>query len=555
MTSILRRFTSASLTLFLLGGPLAQAADLTWHAAGKEGAIAAEDPKAVAAGLEMLQKGGNATDAAVACMLVASIMDYGMFCIGAEVPFMIYDANKKEVKTLSGLGGAPLNPESIKWYYDNAIPGGGGMKAIPVPGALSLFFTALQKYGTMDFTTVVQPTLAILDAGGQDWYDELATTLRKLSATEQKTEGARVQKLQAARDRFYKGDIAAELVAYYRKGGSLLRKRDLAAHETLLEDPVSVSYRGYQVYKCGPWTQGPYLCQTLKILEGFDLKPMGHLSADYIHCLTEALKLGLADRDFYYGDPRFAKVPMAALLSEEYAKLRRPLIDMKKASMEVRPGDPVAMKALHSEPGKYRPGPGGTTTCVVADRWGNFVSATPSGNSPYHVCGPLGIAHGNRLRSLNTTPGHPNRIEPGKRPRITLTPTLVLKDGAPVMAISVAGGDLQDQTTLNCFLNVVEFGMKPQEAVSSARFSTRHHENSFDPRKDREIDSLGRLTLQSSIPDPIRAQLAERGHKLGSAGGAIANPVMILYDREKKTFYAAGDPKAHRHAAVLQPAP
>lgn len=541
-----------SLPLLLLSS-LYGAENLSWHASGKGGAVVAENPRAVAAGIELLEKGGNAVDAAVATMLVASIMDYGMFCIGAEVPFMIFDTKKKEVKTLCGLGGAPLNQDSIKWYYQHAIPEQGGIKAVPVPGAVGLFFDALSAYGTMDFSSVVAPALRVLDGGGKDWYGALAVTFRKLVDAERDGDGTRIQNLQRARARFYTGDIADELVAYYQKAGGFLTKADLAAHRTLIEEPVMVEYRGYEVYKCGPWTQGPFLCQTLQILEGFDLRKMGHLSADYIHVLVEALKLALADRDFYYGDPRHVDVPMKQLLSQPYGDLRRGLIDIKKASLKVRPGNPVAMKALADTPGKYRPGPGGTTTCVVADKWGNFVSATPSGNNPYNICAALGVAHGNRLRSLNTTPGHPNRIEAGKRPRITLTPTLVLKDGLPLMAISVAGGDLQDQTTLNCLLNVIEFGMDPKEAVSCARFSTRHHENSFNPDRKREIYGLGHVTLQDTIREPTVRNLSERGHRVVEAAGAIAAPVMLLIDRESNLLHAAGDPRAGRHAAVLQP--
>ena len=485
-------------------------------------------------------------------MLTASVVDYGMFSIGAEVPFIIFDKGSGKVKTLSGLGSAPLDKESMLFYYKDGIPGGGGIRAVPVPGAVHLFFTALIEYGTMTFAEVSRPVLRILDAGGQNWYDELAQTLRKLIDRESSAAGNREENLRAARDRFYKGDIANQLVDYYKEQGGFLRLRDLQEHRTLIEDPVSIQYRGYTVLKCGPWTQGPYLCQTLQILEGFKLQNMGHLSADYIHVLTESLKLGLADRDFYYGDPRFVDVPLVGLLSKRYAKIRRPLVDMNIASMDVRPGDPIKMKSLVNEPAKYRPGPGGTTTCVVADQWGNFVAATPSGNGPYNICEPLGIAHGNRLRSLNTSPGHPNRIEPGKRPRITLTPTLVLKDELPVMGISVAGGDLQDQTTLNCLLNVIEFGMKPKEAVTANRFSTRHHENSFNPESFRRIDGLGRLTLNEGIGKEIITDLVKRGHKVSMTGGPIANPVMIYFDREKKEFFAAGDPKANRHAAVLE---
>ena len=526
---------------------------ITYHARGSGGAVAAEDSRAVEAGIAMLKNDGNATDAAVAVMLAASVVDYGMFSIGSEIPFMIYDKKSGRVKTLSGLGSAPLDESSMKIYYEEGIPADGGMRAVPVPGAVHLFFTALIEYGTMSFSEVAAPTLKILDQGGEDWYDELAITIRKLIERESNYKGSRKDKLKASRDRFYRGDIAKELVNYYEKGGSFLKLRDLREHRTLIEDPVSIKYRGYTILKCGTWTQGPYLSQTLKILEGFDLKSMGHLSGDYIHVLAESLKLGLADRDHYYGDPRFVKVPMNELLSDQYTELRRKLINMKSASLEVRPGDPINMKALTNNPSKYRPGPGGTTTCVVADKWGNFVAATPSGNPPYNICEPLGVAHGNRLRSLNTAKGHPNRIEPGKRPRITLTPTLVMKDGIPIMGISVAGGDLQDQTTLNCLLNFIEFGMKPEKAVTASRFSTRHHENSFDPAALRTVGVLGGLTLNESIDKDVLKDLLERGHKVSTTGGPIAYPVMVYYDKEMDQFYAAGDPKANRHAAVIEP--
>ena len=543
----------SGLLIFTKGFSLAES-KLTYHAEGKGGAVAAEDPRAVRAGMTILRSGGNAADSSVSVMLAASVVDYGMFSIGSEVPFMIFDSASGKVKTLSGLGSAPLNKESIPKYFKEGIPADGGIRAVPVPGAVHLFFTVLIEYGTMSFERVAEPTLKILDQGGEDWYDELAVTLRKLIETESKTNGNRKEKLNAARDRFYKGDIAQQLVNYYKENGGYLTLKDLEEHQTLIEDPVSVDYGGYTILKCGPWTQGPYLCQTLRILEGFDLKAMGHLSGNYIHALTESLKLGLADRDYYYGDPRFTKVPMDALLSDEYTKIRQGLVNMESASLSVRPGNPIKMKALVDKPSKYRPGPGGTTTCVVADKWGNFVAATPSGNPPYNICEPLGIAHGNRLRSLNTAKGHPNRIEPGKRPRITLTPTLIMKEGSPIMGISVAGGDLQDQTTLNCLLNFIEFGMKPKKAVTASRFSTRHHENSFDPSALRTVGVLGGLTLNDGIKENVVKDLAKRGHKISKASGPIAYPVMIYYEKETDLFYAAGDPKASRHATVIEPA-
>ena len=530
-----------------------RADEIGWKASGKGGAVAAGGAGAVAAGITILEQGGNAADAAAATLLALSITDYGSYTIGAEIPLIIYNANKKEVKVLCGLGGAPLDPKTIEWFYENGIPSKGSIKAAPVPGALSLCITTVKLYGTMSFEQVVAPSLELLDAGGKDWYPNLAKTFRRLIETEKKTRGNRRRKLQAARDRFYKGDIADELVAWYVENGGFLRKEDLAAHKTRVEKPVRVNYRGYTVCKCDTWTQGPYLCQTLRLLEGFDLKKMGHLSADYVHVLTEALKLGFADRDKYYGDPLFVDVPLKALLSNKYRKLRCSLIDMSKASDEVRPGDPIAMKAVvAAEP--CRPWQGGTTTCVVADRWGNMVSATPSGNRPYAVCEELGIGHGNRLRSLNTTKGHPNRIQPGKRPRITLTPTIVLKDGKPIVAISVAGGDLQDQTTLNCLLNHVEFGMMPAEAVTAVRFSTGHQENSFDPNSIRAetLGTLASLTVDERLNESVRDELAKRGHKIKTTARPIAYPVMIYVDPETGIMHAAGDPKARRHAAAIE---
>ncbi|MGD8499796.1 MAG: gamma-glutamyltransferase [Phycisphaerales bacterium] len=548
----LRLLKTAGLAMVMACGNLV-ADEITWHASGKAGAVAAGGKPAVAAGLSVLKQGGNAADAAAATLLALSVTDFGYFAIGAEIPLIIYDAHKKEVKVLCGLGGAPLDPKAIDWYYQNRIPGEGGMKAAPVPGALSLCVAVLKHYGTMSFEQVVAPSLALLDTGDEDWHPKLARTFRKLIETERNAVGTREEKLQAARDRFYKGDIADALEAFYIKEGGFLRKKDLAAHITRIENPVKVQYRGYTVYKCGTWTQGPYLCQTLRLLEGFDLRRMGHLSADYVHVLTEAMKLGFADRDEYYGDPLFVDVPMAALLSDRYTRLRRPLIDMTKASTQVRPGDPINMKAVKA-PGHYLPGVGGTTTCVVADRWGNMVAATPSGNRPYSICPETGVAHGNRLRSLNTTPGHPNRIEPGKRPRITLTPTLVLKDGKPAIAISVAGGDLQDQTTLICLLNLIEFGIMPRHSVRAPRFSTGHHEGSFDPNPDRRetLGRLGGLAVEDRISEDVVAELKNRGHAIRTFSGANSHPVMLYVDPEAGMMHAAGDPRVGRHAAVLE---
>ncbi len=528
-----------------------------WKAESRTGVVAAGDAKSVAAGIEILEAGGNAADSAAATILALNVTDHGQCSIGGEVPLLIYDVEKQEVKSLSGQGRAPLSQDAIDWYMENGIPNY-DVKMAPVPSVVDLCTTTLIQYGTMTYEDIVAPTLALLDAGNAEWHPKLAITLRKMVEEERKTSGSRKEKVQAASNRFYGrndicSDIADELEAFYIENDGFLRKNDLAAHFTPIEDPVTIEYQGYTVCKCGPWTQGPYLCQALRLLEGFDLKAMGQFSVEYVHVVTEALKLAMADRDEYYADPDFVDVPMDALLSDPYTEIRRPLIDMNNASLKAQPGDVENMKPLKAE-GVFRPSIGGTTTCVVADRWGNVVAATPSANV-YHAggTGTTGVSYGNRLRSLNTTPGHPNCIEPGKRPRITLTPTLVLKDGAPILAISVAGGDLQDQVTMNLLLNFVEFGMQPEAAVTAPRFATAHHQDSFDPNPFREqaFKEAGSLTINDSISPETQKELVKRGHKVHAQSNPIGVPVMLSIDQDSGKFYAAGDPAAGRHAAGL----
>ena len=534
------------------------AQQIGWKAVSKTGVVSAGGAEAVKAGIEILEAGGNAADAAAGTIFALNVTDHGECSIGGEVPLLIYDAQNQEVKALSGQGRAPLSQMAIDWYMENGIPDK-DIKMAPVPSVVDLCITTLQRYGTLSFSTIIAPTLTLLDEGQEEWHPNLAKTLRCLVDEEARTNGSREEKLQAACDRFYgrhpeRNDIAEELEAFYIEQGGFLRRQDLAAHQTLIEEPVSVDYKGYTIYKCGSWTQGPYLCQALRLLEGFDLKGMGHLSTDYVHVAIEALKLTMADRDEYYGDPCFVDVPMDTLLSDAYTQLRQPLIDMEQASLEARPGDPYQMKPI-KEDGVFRPGEGGTTTCVVADRWGNVVSATPSANV-YHAggSGTTGVSYGNRLRSLNTTSGHPNCIQPGKRPSITLTPTLVLKDGKPALAISVAGGDLQDQVALNLFLDFVEFGMAPATAVVAPRFATDHHQDSFDPNpnRDQAFKRMGSLSISQAVDQHVRDELAQRGHQVEAKNGPIGTPSMLYIDQESETFYAAGDPAAGRHAAGLE---
>jgi gamma-glutamyltranspeptidase/glutathione hydrolase len=527
--------------LLLYGTSNLQAARSASVASGKNGIVVAGEKRAADIGTQVLEKGGNAVDATTASLLALSVTKIGSFTIGGEASILLYDVHQRKAHALWAQGAAPLDPQAISWYLKNGMPGS-DIRTAAVPAVVDLCVTLLKQYGTISFEEAVKPTLALLDAGGPTWYidtsdgnrietgrnwqADLARTLRKLVEAEQKTKGNREVRLQAVADRFYRGDIADELEAWYISQGGFLRKRDLAAHRTYIEDPVSVDYRGYQVLKCGPWTQGPFLLEGLRLLQGFDLKKMGVLSADYIHTVTEVMKLAMADRDEYYGDPRFVEVPMKELLSEEYAKIRRPLIDPVRASLELRPGDPYQMKSVKKGLRSF-PTQGGTTTLTVVDRWGNMVAATPSGlGSTAGPAGNTGIIHGSRLISLNTWPGHPNCIAPGKRPRNTLSPALVLKSGKPVLAISVAGGDLQDQAGLQLILDRIEFGMHSATAVSTPRFATYHHISSFGP----EGPKLGSLEVNRDVPEETVKDLEHRGHKVQLTSGEIGGAAMISCD-------------------------
>ena len=348
---------------------------------------------------------------------------------------------------------------------------------------------------------------------------------------------------------FYRGSVARRLDDWSRKNEGLLRYTDLATHVTRIEEPTFIQYKGYTIYKCGPWTQGPTLLQALGILDGYDLKKLGHNSADYIHIVTEAMKLAFADRDTYYADPLFEHVPMQTLLSEEYAKLRRTVLDKQLAALKQQPGDPYKMKALLGRvPRDYKSGKpmkdDDTTTCVVADKFGNVIAATPSGWGGV-MAGDTGIQLGSRLISLNVWSGHPNVVVPGKRPRITLTPTLVLKDGKPIYASAVAGGDMQDQAALQILLNAIVFGWDARRAVSTSRFSTRHMWNSFGQIAPR----LASLSVPRRIDDAIFQELFARGHVI-RRGGSVGAPVLLYVDPKTGHKHAAGDPRTRRSAAA-----
>ncbi len=361
--------------------------------------------------------------------------------------------------------------------------------------------------------------------------------------------------LRAVADAFYRGPIARRIDAWSRANGGLLRYEDLATHTTRIEEPVSVKYRGCTITKCGPWTQGPYLLEALQILDGIDIQSMEHNQPQVVHTIVETLKLALADRDTYYADPLFVDVPLEALLLPEYAAKRRALIDFKHASVIRRPGDPRSVKAVldpAADPAARRDQPPvadarDTTTCVVADDQGNVVAATPSGWTGV-VAGDTGVWLGSRLQSFNIWEGHPNVIVPGKRPRITLSPTIVLQDREPVLAISVAGGDNQDQMILQLLVNRFDFYLEPNKSVVAPRFMIDHFIGSFR----QTPPALGQIRINPEIGPETLEALTKLGHKLVVRSGPLAAaPSVISRSFQFPNHFryrAAGDPRAGRHA-------
>src|SRR5689334_3185481 len=572
---------------------------------GKRGAVAGGSPLSVEAGLRILQRGGNAVDAGVATILAASVIEFSHFSFGGEVPILIKLKDQKVV-VIEGMGQAPMKA-TREFFVNRAhsetqkaglIPSTGPLAAT-VPGVLDACVVALDQFGTKTLAEVMEPAIQLADGFPIDelrvnyiksrspifsqWADakrvflpngevpkpgdlfvqaDLARTLRAIVKAEHlASRGMRNNRhagLMAARDYFYRGPIARRIGDYMQANGGLLAADDFAKFAAKVGQPVETNYRGYEVYKAGFWTQGPALLETLNMLEGFDLKKMGHNSPTYIHTLAEALKLGLADRDRYYGDPNFVKIPMTELLSKDYAALRRPLIDEQHASLAQQPGDPLNKKAVLASAvqtiGRASALPeierANDTTCVnVVDKDGNMFSATPSGAwLPAVVAGDTGVLMGQRLQSSLTDPNSPNVVAPGKRPRITLTPTIVLKGGEPFMVLSTPGGDNQDQALLQVLLNIIEWDMNPQEAVEAPRFDTQHYVSSFD---DHEF-LPGSLNVESRVGLKTIQELSNRGHKvkMQSDWGTLSAPTVITYDTKTGVVAAGADPRRTRYAVA-----
>lgn len=565
-------------------------------------------PLAATAGAITFQKGGNAVDAACA-MLAATCTMWDTLSWGGETQLLIYNPKTKKVIAINAMGVAPTGatPEFFKNKGYNFPPEYGPLAAT-TPGTPGGLIYVLANYGTLSLEQVLAPAMAMaagypIEAqaansmergkdqikqwpyskkvflthpgekreapeGGEIFIQkDLLTTLTKLVEAERKAlkQGkTRKQALMAAYDRFYTGDIAQEFVRGCQEQGGLISMQDLAKWKPLEEVPLTVNYKGIDVYKLPQWTQGPAMLQALNILENFDLKSMGYNSPKYIHTVYQAMNLAFADRDFYYGDPYFGpQEPMKGLLSKEYAKQRAGLIQYEKNDPKIGPGNPypfegktnpylnlLKSRGYEMDTTKRNFAPThdltnntpdekyqerlwlGTTSVEAADKEGWVVSITPSGGwLPACIAGNTGIGMSQRMQSfvLDSAINPFNVVAPGKRPRVTLSPSLALKDGKPFLSSAVQGGDTQDQNLLQFFLNVTEFGMNVQQATEAANFNTNQLWLSLGGTKtaDRE-PKPGQILLNSNTPEATRSELKKMGYTL-SFGDRTSGPVNAIY--------------------------
>ena len=549
--------------------------------------VSAANYLAAAAGYRILEDGGNAIDAGVAAGIVLNVVQPHMTSFGGVAPIILYSAQADQVATISGLGRWPraASAEHFVREQNGEIPL--GVLRCVTPAAAAAWLTALERFGTMTFAQVVQPGLELAEGGFpvtesycetaaqsadilRRWPEtaqvflpggrvpqmgdvlvqkDLARTFRRLVDVEQaNAPKGRTAALRAARDEFYQGDIARQMVTFVQEQGGFLTMEDLRDFHVGVEAPVSGTYRDYTVYTCGPWCQGPVVIQALHLLEGYDLPAFGHNSTRYAHVVLEALKLAFSDRHFYYGDPDLVDVPIGGLLPKEYATARREAIDERRACPEMpEPGDPWpyegrAAASVRGRPQEVRgPHSGDTSYVCVVDRWGNVFSATPSDSFAWVPLVPgLGLAVSGRGSQTWLEEGHPSRLEPWKRPRLTPNPAIAFKDGKPWMPFGTPGGDMQCQAMVQTFLNVVEFGMGPQRAIEAPRVSTWSFPNSFWPHGYRR----GVVALDGRISQEVARGLDERGHRV--EGWDDWSPVAgcmcaITIDRQRGVLTAGAD--------------
>ena len=552
------------------------------------------------AGMKMLLDGGNAFDAVVAASFAAAVVEPIASCsLAAEGVFMLYHAQTNEMLSLSGQGVAP-GRATVDFYRSQgleSIPTGPGDQAhlsFTVPGIVDALISMLERFGSTTLSKALAPSIELADRGfphyeymigrldsqeDRDQFDryppggsnvfysggelprpgamlvqkELGGVLQALANAEKGASGDRAAGLQAARDAFYRGEVASMLVAGAQRVGGILELDDLAGYRAKYEQPVTITFAGHEISTQRTWTQAPVLLEALNILETSDLAAMGHNSPAYVHTVSEALKLAFADREAYYGDPDFKAVPIDGLLSKEYAELRAELIDPEKAFPELPPpGDPwqrlkVAEEAASAveEAARIIEGAAsedqGTTHIAALDRFGNLACATPSGGSfNKSVFIPeIGCALSTRIEMFNFKAGHPNELVPGKRPRTTLVNYIVSRRGRPVMTVGCPGGDHQAQGNLQLILNTLVFGMNPQEAIEAPRFATNSVPNSFYPHQYLK----GQLALEPGFPSETADALRALGHEVTSSGSCGLGATVTHRDPDSGVLSAGADPR------------
>ena len=579
---------------------------------GRNGAASAGHPLTTAAAFEVLLKGGNAFDAGVAAMLVGGVVEQDLYSLGGEGLVLVYPRNESKVTAVVGQGWAPRGATIEYYNARHKTLDGEGLDPAVVPGTLHAALTVLERWGTMSFEQVsaravenaregfpLRPRTAESIKGNlkffEKWPDNqkywlkpdgsmykpgetiklptLAHTLTLMVEAERAASAnGRAAGVAAARDRFYKGDIARDMVAFLKQHQAPFELADFSEFFAKIEEPATTNYRGYQVYKHSFGSQGPVLLETLNILENFDLKSMKRNSADYIHTVIEALKLGYADRDTYYGDPAFVQTPAEGLLSKEYAKQRAALIDPKHASRGFIAGNPLAFdskvkdwkywvaniadgtKGAGSEPDAepIRGTLKDTTHIAIIDNAGNIFDATPSGGwiGGAVILGQTGIGMSVRGEQFWLDATRAAQLRPRARPRYTLTPSIVLRNGQPFMAIGTPGGDNQDQTILQAFLNVVEFWPdwypNLHEAFEWPRVQTLHFFGSFWPHSA----GFNRLNVEGPISDEVLKELQARGHNANRirAQSISSCATAVLIDPASGNRIAGADPRRDCYA-------
>lgn len=562
---------------------------------GRQYAVSSMKHLATEAAVRILEAGGNAFDAAVAGQAVLSLVDPASNGFGSDAVLLVYDAKAKKVFSINAEGTAP-KLATIEWYKANnggRLPDSDGLLSGTVPGVVDAWFTMLERWGTMTFAQVLQPAIETAEQGfplpaglarsmgsaklrkypssvkvymrdgkapeaGSIFRNADAGRLLRNLVEAETSAGASDRRagLRAARDRFYKGDIAKTMAAFSEQHGGLFRYEDFASYTAKVETPVSTNYRGYEVYKNPSANQGPAELFALNILEGFDLRKLGHNSAAFVHTSAEALKLAMGDREKYLGDMDFIKIPYEGLLSKEYAAARRTLIDPDKASLELRPGDPT--KFMKKTEALVRPfhtslegdvdHAGDTSYIAVVDKDRNMVSFEPSLHSGWGtgvVMGDLGFIFNCRGDYYSLVPGEANALEPGKRPRSTLQSTLVMKDGQPYMILGSPGGDDQIMRTMQTLINMIDFGMNVQQAIEAPRWSTRSFPASPFPHTMRPGD----LSVEGRIAEPVQKALIAKGHKLSVSGPwSLGANAAIVVDVARGVLNAGADVRNDAYA-------